>query len=232
MCDFVGKTSLTSPLSLSQLPKSLAVLTRQHLHLLRTDVCMQWRPWIQMGKKQYSNMRQEFTLGKCYIVCPLYTLLAVLKVFLIHLFPFSPLLHSDQTFSLGYKKILWLKPWRASRSFHLIRTHVFFYQVLAWRIAVVERADVWTWLGALAIWKIPSLRCVIGTLPIRLPVEWFPSLHMVWSPVSRWVLSCTRFAPLLLQYIQCDLCLTATALSLYRSTYYDSVKKNMNLGIV
>jgi len=44
-----------------------------------------------------------------------------------------------------------LKPGRASRSFHLIPTPAFSYQVLAWRTAMVERADVWRQLGALAM---------------------------------------------------------------------------------
>lgn len=86
----IGKMSMTSPLPLPQLPKFWHVPTRRHLHLLRTDARMQRWPWIRMGKKQHSNMRQDFRQRKSYIVCPLYTLIAVLKVFLICLFPFSP----------------------------------------------------------------------------------------------------------------------------------------------
>lgn len=100
--------SITSPLSLPELRKSLEVPTRQHLHLLRTDACMQWWPWIQMGKKQYSNVKQDFRLGKCYIACLLYTLLAVLKVFLILLFTFSsPSLGADFITGTEEKKNNW-----------------------------------------------------------------------------------------------------------------------------
>lgn len=78
MCDFCRKNIHEKSSALSSTPQILFSPTRQHLYLLRTEACIQWWPWICMGKKQYSHIREGFTLGKCYIVCLPHALLAVL----------------------------------------------------------------------------------------------------------------------------------------------------------
>ena len=171
------------------------------------------------GEKTVSQCkRQDFTVGKCYIACPLYTLLAVLKVFLIHFFPFSSPSSLGADFITGIEEKM--NNWSQEEHpglftwFPLLPSPTrSLLGGLQWLRELMCGGSWEPWL-----WD-PSLRCVVGLLGTP-DCMWSSSQVCTWFGLQKvdgcWVT--LILPPLFLECIQCDLCLTATALSTYRST--------------
>lgn len=213
----VGRIFMTDSLPFPWFFKYLDVPTSGHLHILRADAHMQWWSWGEI----YSNIFQyKKRLDIRKILCSVPTVYCISS---FQTFFFYAILFSSPS-SLGTDVITGIEKKKNAEAmknicvfsldlhFCLLLTGPCLEEGSAWESCCVQVGwELWLHAGS----QVPTVWYI--RYP-RLPMELFPSLHKVWSPGSTQVLSCSHFAPLFLQCIQCDLCLTAAALPMYRGT--------------